>query len=73
MRIATGGISHETNTFSTLKTDLALFERRGMHGGDAVVPGFAGTRTIMGGFVDGARSEGFEAVPTMLAVVAPVS
>ena len=29
MRIAIGGISHETNTFSTLPTDLALFERRG--------------------------------------------
>ena len=71
MRIAIGGISHETNTFSTLKTDLSLFERRGVHGGEALIPAFAGTRTIVGGFLDGARSEGFEAVPTMLAEAAP--
>jgi microcystin degradation protein MlrC len=71
MRIAIGGISHETNTFSTLKTDLSLFERRGVHGGEALLPAFAGTRTIVGGFLDGARSEGFEAVPTMLAEAAP--
>ena len=71
MRIAIGGISHETNTFSTLPTDLALFERRGVHGGEALIPAFAGTRTIVGGFLDGARSEGFEAVPTMLAEAAP--
>jgi microcystin degradation protein MlrC len=71
MRIAIGGISHETNTFSTLETDLSLFERRGVHGGEALIPAFAGTRTIVGGFLDGAHSEGFEAVPTMLAEAAP--
>ena len=71
MRIAIGGISHETNTFSTIPTDLVLFERRGVHGGEALFPAFAGTRTIVGGFLDGARSEGFEVVPTMLAEAAP--
>jgi microcystin degradation protein MlrC len=71
MRSAIGGISHETNTFSTLPTDLSLFERRGVHGGEALIPAFAGTKTILGGFLDGARSEGFEAVPTMLAEAAP--
>ena len=71
MRIAIGGISHETNTFSPLKTDLALFERRGVHSSEALLPAFAGTKTILGGFIDGARSEGFEAVPTMLAEAAP--
>ena len=71
MRIAIGGISHETNTFSTLPTDLSLFERRGVHGGEALIPAFAGTKTIVGGFLDGARSEGFEVVPTMLAEAAP--
>lgn len=71
MRIAVGGISHETNTFSTIKTDLALFERRGVHSAEALLPAFAGTRTIVGGFIDAARSEGFEVVPTMLAEAAP--
>jgi microcystin degradation protein MlrC len=71
MRIAIGGISHETNTFSTIPTDFALFDRRGVHDGEALVPAFAGTKTIIGGFLDGARSEGFEAVPTMLAEAAP--
>ena len=71
MRIAIGGISHETNTFSTIPTDLALFDRRGLHGAEALIPAFAGTKTIVGGFLDGARSEGFEVVPTMLAEAAP--
>jgi microcystin degradation protein MlrC len=71
MRIAIGGISHETNTFSTIPTDLSLFERRGVIGGEALVPAFAGTRTIIGGFLDGARSEGFEVVPTLLAEATP--
>jgi microcystin degradation protein MlrC len=71
MRIAIGGISHETNTFSTIPTDLSLFDRRGVHGGDALIPAFAGTKTIIGGFLDGARSQGFEVVPTMLAEAAP--
>ncbi|MCC7368609.1 MAG: M81 family metallopeptidase [Chloroflexi bacterium] len=71
MRIAVGGISHETNTFSTIKTDLTLFERRGVHSAEALLPAFAGTKTIVGGFIDSARSEGFEVVPTMLAEAAP--
>lgn len=71
MRIAIGGISHETNTFSTLPTDLSLFERRGVHASEALIPAFVGTKTIVGGFLDGARSEGFEAVPTLLAEAAP--
>ncbi|MGE3911884.1 MAG: M81 family metallopeptidase [Chloroflexota bacterium] len=71
MRIAIGGISHETNTFSTIKTDLSLFERRGVHSAEALVPAFAGTRTILGGFLDAARTLGFEGVPTMLAEAAP--
>src|SRR4051812_34036052 len=71
MRIAIGGISHETNTFSTIPTDLALFDRRGVHGGEALLPAFVGTKPIVGGFLDGARSQGFEIVPTMLAEAAP--
>jgi microcystin degradation protein MlrC len=71
MRIAVGGISHETNTFSTIRTDLALFERRGVHGPDNLVDAFAGTKTILGGFLDAARAHGFDAVPTILAEAAP--
>ncbi len=54
MRIAIGGISHETNTFSTIRTDLALFERRGVHGPDNLVDAFKGMKTILGGFLDAA-------------------
>ena len=71
MRIAIGGISHETNTFSTIATDLALFERRGVHGPDDLVDAFAGTKTILGGFLDAAAAEGFDAVPAILAEAAP--
>jgi microcystin degradation protein MlrC len=59
MRIAVGGISHETNTFSTLKTGLPEFF---VQRGDA----------IMGdALVTEARELGMEVAPTLLAGAGP--
>lgn len=54
-------ISHETNTFSRLKTDLAAFQRRMFHLGDAsVIQAMRGTRTEIAGFLDAAEAYGWD-------------
>lgn len=59
MRIAVGGISHETNTFSTLRTDPDdFFIRRG-------------EEIVQGGFWDRYRVEGVEFAPTLSAGASP--
>jgi microcystin degradation protein MlrC len=59
MRIAVGGISHETNTFSTLTTGLEeFFVRRG-------------DEVVQGPFWDSYREQGIELAPTLTAGAAP--
>jgi microcystin degradation protein MlrC len=67
-RVAIGGVWHETNTFAAATTPLADFE---IHQGDALVEAFRGTRTPLGGFIDGAREHGFEIVPALFASAVP--
>ena len=75
MRIASGGIAHETNTFAAQLTTLDDFIRDS--GGDltfspeVVEARFGGTATIHGGYVDTARERGVELVPTLLATATP--
>ena len=71
MRIATGGISHETSTFTLVETNLDSFrERAYMHGAE-ITETFAGTNTPIGGFMDGAQKHSFEIVPTLQAEAFP--
>ena len=71
MRIATGGINHETSTFTLVKTDLDSFrEREYLHGAE-ITERFAGTNTAIGGFMEGAAKHGFEIVPTLQADAFP--
>jgi microcystin degradation protein MlrC len=59
MRIAVGGIGHETNTFSTLKTTLDDFHVR------------RGEEVVQGTFWDAVRAQGVEPVPTLQAGASP--
>lgn len=66
MRIITGGISHETSTFSQTPTTLADFAAGfGLYRGPAVIERFRGTNICTGGFIDGAERHGFELVPLL--------
>src|SRR5436190_11247804 len=66
MRVATGGISHETSTFAPTPTTLRDFEMGfGLFRGEAVVERFRGTNNCTGGFVAGAEHHGFELVPLL--------
>jgi microcystin degradation protein MlrC len=57
-RIAAAQISHETNRFSAVPTDLAAFQAAGIaYGQDAITQG-RGTNTAFGGFATGAERHG---------------
>ncbi|MBZ0294554.1 MAG: M81 family metallopeptidase, partial [Anaerolineae bacterium] len=68
MRIAIGGLCHETSTFTPVSSTWDRFFVRE----DAVVTTFRGTNTPIGGYIDGiesAKNEGldFELVPLLFA------
>ncbi len=66
MRIAIGGISHETSTFAKSKTTLAEFaDGFGCYRGTEILNRFRGANICTGGFIDGAKQHGFELVPLL--------
>jgi microcystin degradation protein MlrC len=65
LRIAAAQISHETNVFSSVKTDLAAFERSGVTRGAAIVERERGTNSAFGGFIAAAEESDFELIPIL--------
>lgn len=75
MRVAIGGFTHETNTFHPEPTTLAAFQRPPgtWVADDALLALFGGTRSVIGGMLDGAQQEGWEIVPTFFADHPPIT
>jgi len=73
MRIAIGGMSHETNTFSPVVTDLARFSGGGTKPpeGQAAIDIFRGTATCMGGFLAICEERDVDVVVPIAAAAAP--
>ena len=72
MRIAIGGIIHETSTFVQTRTTRAEFEsNEGTARGEEILRRFSGTNVCTGGFLEGARRYGFEPVPLLRASAWP--
>lgn len=71
LRIAIGGIAHETNVFSAIPTNFEQFGQRVLTGGRDLLTGFAGTRTVVGGFLDGVTAIGATAIPLLYASATP--
>jgi microcystin degradation protein MlrC len=66
MRIAIGGISHETSTFARTRTRLADFAAGfGLYRGPELLGRFRGANICTGGFLDAADQYGFEVVPLL--------
>ena len=70
MRIVSGGIQHETNTFAVTSTTVADFERDShfgadFGGGEQIRQRFDGTNTIHGGYLKGAKEYGVDLVPVL--------
>lgn len=72
MRIATGGIIHETSTCVETRTTLNSFEYdRGIVRGDDILSHFRGANVCTGGFIDGAEKHGFELIGLLRASAFP--
>lgn len=71
MRIAIGGIAHESSTFATVPTGLEDFEKRMLLEGGNLIDTLSDTKTPAGGFIDAARDASFELVPTIESSATP--
>lgn len=71
MRIVTGTISHETNVYSNIETDLVEFKKRKLLYGDELFDEFQGTKSPAGGIIDGCKEAGYELIPTLFASATP--
>jgi len=66
MKIATGGISHETSTFTTVPTSIASAEeRQGYQHGAEILEKYRGANTPIGGFIAGSEAHEFDLIPTV--------
>ena len=68
MRIATGCIGHETNTFSPVPTTIDSFSRMV---GDEIPKNFGNTSTVTGGIIDAADELKVELVPLLWSFATP--
>lgn len=71
MKVVVGGISHETNTFTPIKTSLNNFKERFHLRGNEIIDAFRGTNTPIGGFIEGAKNHHFTIIPTFFAEALP--
>lgn len=67
MRILTGGIYHETHSFSNVPTTVDSFRQVLLLEGQDVIEQLAGTTSEMAGFIEAARRSDFELIPTLWA------
>lgn len=67
MRILTGSLVQESNTFSPLTSDLSFFQAGCLLFGEDSLRGMAGTRTEMGGFIAASEQAGVTVLPTIAA------
>ena len=76
IRIASGGVQHETNTFAAAPTTLADFARDNggdpdFTGGDAILNRYRSTGSIHGGIIDAAGAAGVKLLPLLCADAHP--
>jgi microcystin degradation protein MlrC len=64
-------LMHETNTFSTISTDRAMFEAHDLRYGGELLETFRGTGTCLGGMIDAAAGAGMTLVPSLAAAASP--
>ena len=72
MRFALLGLSHETNTFSSVPADYAAFEREGILRGAEIAEKFGESQATLAGFLEAGRELGFEAIPLLHARTGPI-
>ena len=71
MRVAVGGLMHESNTFAASRTGLDAFRDGSLTFGDDLVPVWREAHHEVGGFLEGLGRSGVEVVPTAMAWATP--
>ena len=71
MRFAVAMLSHETNTFSPVRTELRHFKERSLFYGEDMFKEFRGTKTSVGGVMDAAAAKNIDLMPTVAANAMP--
>jgi microcystin degradation protein MlrC len=71
MRIAIAGFMHESNTFNPLRTDRGAFEAQSLSFGPDLLGEWRDAHHEVGGFIEAAAADGFEAVPLVMAWATP--
>lgn len=71
MRIAIGGIMHESNTFAALPTDRGRFAQGSLTRGDELLATWRDAHHELGGFIEGATRFGYDLAPTVMAWATP--
>ncbi len=71
MRIAVGGIMHESNTFATTRADRRRFEQGSFAFGADILPVWKDAHHEFGGFIEGANRFNYDLVPTVMAWATP--
>ncbi|MEJ8545669.1 M81 family metallopeptidase [Brevibacillus borstelensis] len=71
MRIAIGGVVHETNTFSNVPTAKELFQVWEWSEGEEILLKHRRVRDFLGGMIDRAEEWGIEVIPTFFASAYP--
>jgi microcystin degradation protein MlrC len=64
-------VSHETNTFSPVRTDRQQFEARELRYGGEILEAYRDTGTCLGGMIDAAAARGITLVPSLAASASP--
>ena len=71
MRLAIGGIFHETNTYADESTGLTGLDRFQIHRGEEIITRNKGNRSQIGGMLAAAERLGIEVVPVLDAQIMP--
>ncbi len=71
MRIAIGGLMHESNTFAPLITDRPRFQEGSLSRGHDLLDVWSEAHHEVGGFIEGSRKFSYEIVPTTMAWATP--
>lgn len=71
MKMLIGQVSHETNTFSNVKTTEALFKQWEWDHGDKIIERHRGVRDYLGGMIDRAMNLNIEVTPGFSAFTYP--
>jgi microcystin degradation protein MlrC len=71
MRVAVAGFMHESNTFNPLRTGRAAFAAGSLTFGRALLDEWRDAHHEVGGFLEAAAVEGFEALPIGMAWATP--